>query len=184
VRHVGLSEVSVAQLIEAERITPIASVQDRYNLTDRASEDVLEYCETRGIAFIPWLPVHPRTMPRPQKAGSGLTQRAHKGARRCRRAAGRGSPQQLQVIDFAGSAGTMAGWLVARDMSQTAVRAQIPHLATVRGRQLMQLDTTAGHRGRERRARGRLRSGRSERWRGGRSRRGGPVCPPAVSTAS
>jgi pyridoxine 4-dehydrogenase len=64
VRHVGLSEVSVAQLTEAERIVPVASVQNRYNLTDRASEDVLDYCETRGIAFVPWLPVHPRTMPR------------------------------------------------------------------------------------------------------------------------
>jgi pyridoxine 4-dehydrogenase len=61
VRHVGLSEVTVAQLAEAERITPIASVQNRYNLGDRASEDVLTYCERRGIAFIPWLPVHPRT---------------------------------------------------------------------------------------------------------------------------
>jgi pyridoxine 4-dehydrogenase len=61
VRHVGLSEVTVAQLVEAERITPIASVQNRYNLSDRAGEDVLTYCERRGITFIPWLPVHPRT---------------------------------------------------------------------------------------------------------------------------
>lgn len=59
VRHVGLSEVSVGQLVEAEKITPIVSVQNRYNLTDRAAEDVLEYCERRGIAFIPWLPVAP-----------------------------------------------------------------------------------------------------------------------------
>jgi aryl-alcohol dehydrogenase-like predicted oxidoreductase len=57
VRHVGLSEVTVAELVEAEKITPIASVQNRYSVTDRASEDVLEYCERRGIAFIPWLPV-------------------------------------------------------------------------------------------------------------------------------
>lgn len=59
VRHVGLSQVSIDQLTEAEKITPIVSVQNRYNLTDRASEDVLEYCERRGIAFIPWLPVAP-----------------------------------------------------------------------------------------------------------------------------
>jgi len=59
VRHVGLSEVTVDQLAEAEQITPIAAVQNRYNLTDRASEGVLEYCERRGIAFIPWLPVAP-----------------------------------------------------------------------------------------------------------------------------
>ena len=57
VRHVGLSQVTLSQLTEAERITPIVSVQNRYNLTDRARDDVLGYCEQRGIAFIPWLPV-------------------------------------------------------------------------------------------------------------------------------
>jgi pyridoxine 4-dehydrogenase len=61
VRHVGLSEVSIEEIVEADRITPIVSVQNRYNLSDRASEDVLTYCESRGIAFIPWLPVAPRT---------------------------------------------------------------------------------------------------------------------------
>jgi len=61
IRHVGLSEVSVGQLTEAQSITPIASVQNRYNLTDRASDDVLHYCEQHGIAFIPWLPVAPIT---------------------------------------------------------------------------------------------------------------------------
>jgi aryl-alcohol dehydrogenase-like predicted oxidoreductase len=61
VRHVGLSEVTVGQLAEARKITPIVSVQNRYNLTDRASEDVLRYSEQHGIAFIPWLPVAPLT---------------------------------------------------------------------------------------------------------------------------
>ncbi|MFL6140984.1 MAG: aldo/keto reductase [Labedaea sp.] len=61
IRQVGLSEVSVGQLLEAERITRIVSVQNRYNLLDRHSEDVLEHCARHGIAFIPWLPVHPRT---------------------------------------------------------------------------------------------------------------------------
>src|SRR5580698_10611283 len=61
VRHVGLSEVSVGQLTEAQAITPISSVQNRYNLTDRRSGDVLRYCEQHGIAFIPWLPVAPIT---------------------------------------------------------------------------------------------------------------------------
>jgi pyridoxine 4-dehydrogenase len=61
VRHVGLSEVSVGQLTEAQAITPISSVQNRYNLTDRRSGDVLRYCEQHGIAFIPWLPVSPIT---------------------------------------------------------------------------------------------------------------------------
>ena len=61
VRHIGLSQVTVDQLTEAERIAPIASVQNRYNLTDRAGEDVLDHCQRRGIAFIPWLPVAPVT---------------------------------------------------------------------------------------------------------------------------
>ena len=56
VARIGLSEVSVAQLVEARTIAPIASVQNRYNLTDRASDDVLDYCEREGVAFIPWLP--------------------------------------------------------------------------------------------------------------------------------
>ncbi|MGW6449821.1 aldo/keto reductase [Lentzea sp. NPDC055074] len=59
VRHVGLSEVSVEQIVEAGRITPIVSVQNRYNLDDRRSEDVLEHCERHGIAFLPWLPIAP-----------------------------------------------------------------------------------------------------------------------------
>jgi aryl-alcohol dehydrogenase-like predicted oxidoreductase len=61
VRHVGLSEVTVRQLEEAETIMPIASVQNRYNLTDRASDDVIDHCERRGIVFIPWFPVAPLT---------------------------------------------------------------------------------------------------------------------------
>ncbi|MGH3322046.1 MAG: aldo/keto reductase [Streptosporangiaceae bacterium] len=61
VRHVGLSEVTVDQLIEAERITSIVSVQNRDNLADRASGGVLDCCERRGIAFIPWLLIAPTT---------------------------------------------------------------------------------------------------------------------------
>jgi pyridoxine 4-dehydrogenase len=59
VRHVGLSEVTVEQLREAAAITPIVSVQNRYNLADRRWDDVLAYCEERAIAFLPWLPVAP-----------------------------------------------------------------------------------------------------------------------------
>jgi aryl-alcohol dehydrogenase-like predicted oxidoreductase len=57
VRHVGLSNVSVAQLREAQRIVPIVSVQNRYNFDDRSSEDVLAACEAAGIAFLPWAPI-------------------------------------------------------------------------------------------------------------------------------
>ena len=57
IRHVGLSNVSVAQLEEARRICTIVSVQNRYNLEDRSSEDVLKACEKLGIAFLPWYPL-------------------------------------------------------------------------------------------------------------------------------
>jgi len=57
VRHVGLSEVSVDEIEAARRIVAIATVQNRYNLVDRASEDVLDHCEGAGIGFIPWFPI-------------------------------------------------------------------------------------------------------------------------------
>jgi len=57
VRHVGLSNVTVKQLEEARKIVPIVSVQNRYNLGDRHSEDVLKACERLGIAFLPWYPL-------------------------------------------------------------------------------------------------------------------------------
>lgn len=62
IRHVGLSEVSVDQIEAARRIVPVAAVQNRYNLADRRHDDVLAYCERHGIAFLPWLPVAPRTL--------------------------------------------------------------------------------------------------------------------------
>jgi pyridoxine 4-dehydrogenase len=65
VRYVGLSEVSVDELRQAQGIVPIASVQNRYNLTDRGSEDVLEACESEGIAFIPWFPLASGSLSRP-----------------------------------------------------------------------------------------------------------------------
>jgi pyridoxine 4-dehydrogenase len=57
IRHVGLSNVGVRELVTALDIVPIVSVQNRYNLTDRSSEAVLEACEREGIAFIPWFPL-------------------------------------------------------------------------------------------------------------------------------
>ena len=57
VRLIGLSEVTVATLDRARRTLPIASVQNKYNLADRAYDDVVEYCEREGIAFIPWYPL-------------------------------------------------------------------------------------------------------------------------------
>jgi pyridoxine 4-dehydrogenase len=57
IRHAGLSQVSVAQIEAARKVFPVATVQNRYNLVDRADEDVLDYCETNGIGFIPWFPL-------------------------------------------------------------------------------------------------------------------------------
>lgn len=57
IRHIGLSEVGVAEIQEARYIVPIASVQNRYNLNDRGSEAILEHCESAGIAFIPFFPL-------------------------------------------------------------------------------------------------------------------------------
>jgi len=57
IRHVGLSEVSVAEIDAASKFFPVVTVQNRYNLTDRGSEDVLAHCEKKGIGFIPWFPL-------------------------------------------------------------------------------------------------------------------------------
>lgn len=57
IRHIGLSEVTPAQIEEAQRIVKIASVQNRYSLADRRHEQTLAWCEQRGIAFLPWYPM-------------------------------------------------------------------------------------------------------------------------------
>ncbi len=57
IRHAGLSEVSVIEIQAASIQFPVATVQNRYNLADRASEDVLAWCESAGIGFIPWFPL-------------------------------------------------------------------------------------------------------------------------------
>ena len=57
VKALGLSQVSVAQLEEAGKYFTVSTVQNRYNLTDRSSEDVLNYAEQNGIGFIPWAPI-------------------------------------------------------------------------------------------------------------------------------
>ena len=57
IRHIGVSNVTLDQLERCERLTPIVSVQNRYNFDDRESEDVLEHCAAHGIAFLPWAPL-------------------------------------------------------------------------------------------------------------------------------
>jgi pyridoxine 4-dehydrogenase len=57
IRHAGLSNVSVEEIEAASKVFKVATVQNRYNLVDRGSEDVLDYCENHGIGFIPWFPL-------------------------------------------------------------------------------------------------------------------------------
>jgi pyridoxine 4-dehydrogenase len=57
IRHIGLSNVTEAQLDRAQRLTPIVSVQNRYSPVDRSSEAMLDRCESESIAFLPWAPI-------------------------------------------------------------------------------------------------------------------------------
>jgi pyridoxine 4-dehydrogenase len=57
VRHIGLSNVSERQLRQAQRLTPIVSIQNRYNLVDRGSDGLVDLCEQERIVFIPWAPI-------------------------------------------------------------------------------------------------------------------------------
>jgi pyridoxine 4-dehydrogenase len=75
IAHAGLSEVSVAEIEAARRFFKVATVQNRYNLGDRASEDVLTHCEKNGIGFIPWFPLAAGDLARP---GGDLDRIAHK----------------------------------------------------------------------------------------------------------
>ncbi len=65
VQAVGLSEVTVEEVVRARAIVPIATVQNLYNLSQRHSEDVLEYCDAEQIGFIPWFPVASGSLARP-----------------------------------------------------------------------------------------------------------------------
>jgi aryl-alcohol dehydrogenase-like predicted oxidoreductase len=71
IRHAGLSEVSVADIESARGVFPVATVQNRYNLVDRGSEDVLAYCAANNIGFIPWFPLAAGELTRP----GGLVER-------------------------------------------------------------------------------------------------------------
>ena len=70
IRHLGLSEVKVAEIEAAAKHFAVATVQNEYNLVTRKSEDVLDYCQAKGIGFIPWFPLAAGHLARP---GSTLT---------------------------------------------------------------------------------------------------------------
>jgi pyridoxine 4-dehydrogenase len=75
IRHLGLSEVSVAQIEAVRKLATIVSVQNRYNLTDRNSEDVLEYCTRERLAFIPWFPLATGDLAQPGGAVARVAER-------------------------------------------------------------------------------------------------------------
>jgi len=65
IRHIGVSNFNSAQLAQARALVPIVSVQNRYNVSDREDEDVLDTCTRDGIAFLPWAPVASGDLTRP-----------------------------------------------------------------------------------------------------------------------
>ena len=71
IRHVGVSNFNVEQLARARKIVPVVSVQNRYNVADRASEDVLQVCARESIAFIPWAPIARGSSDRLEQNASG-----------------------------------------------------------------------------------------------------------------
>jgi pyridoxine 4-dehydrogenase len=80
VRHVGLSEVSIAEIRAAQDAgLAVATVQNLYNLANRQSEDVLDYCQANGIGFIPWAPVGSGRLARPG-GPLDVVAKAHNGA--------------------------------------------------------------------------------------------------------
>jgi aryl-alcohol dehydrogenase-like predicted oxidoreductase len=63
IRHIGISNVSEAQLRAAQQLTPVVSVQNRYNAADRKSESMVDVCEMQQIAFLPWAPIQQADSP-------------------------------------------------------------------------------------------------------------------------
>ncbi len=79
IRHAGLSEVSVAEIEAASKVFKVATVQNRYNLVDRKSEDVLDHCAKQGIGFIPWFPLAAGDLAKPGSLLDSIAKR-HKAA--------------------------------------------------------------------------------------------------------
>jgi pyridoxine 4-dehydrogenase len=75
IRHIGVSNVSVAELATARGIVDVLSVQNRFNLGDRHSADVLEVCQADGLAFIPWFPLNAGSLAEPGGAAAEIADR-------------------------------------------------------------------------------------------------------------
>jgi pyridoxine 4-dehydrogenase len=76
IRHIGLSEVTPAEIEEAMKIVPIVTVQNRYSLADRRHEQTLAWCEQRGIGFLPWYPITGGKVLRPDHPAAIALERA------------------------------------------------------------------------------------------------------------
>ena len=77
IRHVGLSEVSVEEIEAARRHFPVATVQNLYNLANRQSEAIVDYCDAHGIGFIPWFPLAAGVLAGPGSVLSTIAARLH-----------------------------------------------------------------------------------------------------------
>ena len=75
IRHIGLSEVTPEQIEEAEKIVPIVTIQNRYSLADRRHEETLNYCERRGIGFLPWYPINAGKLLKPESRAAQTLRR-------------------------------------------------------------------------------------------------------------
>jgi aryl-alcohol dehydrogenase-like predicted oxidoreductase len=77
IRHVGLSEVNAQEIQQAEKVLPIVSVQNQYNIGDRKHEKTLEYCGENNLGFIPWFPVAAGKLARPGGPLDAAAKRHH-----------------------------------------------------------------------------------------------------------
>jgi pyridoxine 4-dehydrogenase len=76
IRHIGLSEVSPAEIEEAQKIVPIVTIQNRYSLADRRHEQTLAWCQQRGIGFLPWYPIAAGKILKPEHPSALALQQA------------------------------------------------------------------------------------------------------------
>jgi aryl-alcohol dehydrogenase-like predicted oxidoreductase len=75
IRHIGLSEVGVDEVKAAQKVFTVTTVQNEYNLANRKSEAVLDYCEAEGIGFIPWFPLAAGSLAKPGSVLDGIAKR-------------------------------------------------------------------------------------------------------------
>ena len=129
VKHVGLSEVDVDQIERARKVLPIVSVQNKYNISDRGWDDVVDYCGRERIAFIPWFPLAAGSLRGPSgPRAKALLKKMVRGARALDRAheatatvAARHNATEMQVA---------LAWLLARSPSMLVIpgTSKVKHL--------------------------------------------------------